>query len=269
MSKELQRIFRPCHRRPAKRCKRRLFCIPSTRHRLIAVTIFLLACTLRLAAQETVRSITPSRDSPALSSRLTELVSRAAIIFSGQVASVEQNHAQNWTTVRFNVEMAVRGSAPGLFEANFIESTPGAFPLRPGERIVALLHGRNSAGITSFVANNCGLFIGTGGNRVDLGRLQICPLSQHSSHLSLPQPRADWPTPLNFRGEKSSHPDLFPIAGGTLLRQEPLSVALKSAESMNTVEFLSLLATIAANQENRDGVHPKLRAIDPDIPGLH
>ena len=171
--------------------------------------------------------------------------------------------------MRFNVEMAVRGSAPGLFEANFIESTPGAFPLRPGERIVALLHGRNSAGITSFVANNCGLFIGTGGNRVDLGRLQICPLSQHSSHLSLPQPRADWPTPLNFRGEKSSHPDLFPIAGGTLLRQEPLSVALKSAESMNTVEFLSLLATIAANQENRDGVHPKLRAIDPDIPGLH
>ena len=250
MFKKLLKLLRLCG---ALVC--RSFTFRALLCRFVAATIFSVASALLLVAQDSIQSITFRTESNGVQAPLSALVSRSEIIFSGTVVSVERKSVQNWTMVRFSVETCIRGCEPGLFEANFVESLPGAFPLRPGERVIAFLHGRNAAGLTSFVANGCGLFRRTGGDRVDLGRLQLCPALRLPSLLILPEPRAVW----QDRNGKSDTAALSSGGGRAPLRAEQLSTLLQGGATMDACDFLSLLSTLIGEPQIRDGVHAEKR----------
>ncbi len=107
--------------------------------------------------------------------RLRQLVGDSAVIFSGQLLSLDrQPGPPAWTTAHFRVETAVKGAAEGLLEANFLVDAPGSFPMQPGERVVLFMHAPNAAGLTSLTAGGCGALERMGGDHVDLRRLQLC-----------------------------------------------------------------------------------------------
>ncbi len=253
MFKKLLKLLRLCG---ALVC--RSFTFRALLCRFVAVTIFSVASALLLGAQESIQSITFLTKSNGVQAPLSALVSRSEIIFSGTVVSVERKSVQNWTMVRFSVETCIRGCEPGLFEANFVESLPGAFPLRSGERVIAFLHGRNAAGLTSFVANGCGLFRRTGGDRVDLGRLQLCPALRLPSLLISPEPRAVWQD-RNVLPGKSDTVALSSIGGRAPLRAGQLSTLLQGGATMDARDFLSLLSNLVGEPQIRDGVHAETR----------
>jgi hypothetical protein len=115
-------------------------------------------------------------------SRLRQLVQLSDVIFSGQAVSIDRLPAHGLhgsIAVTLRVETAVRGVASGTFVARFLEGSPGSFPVQPGERLVLFLHAPNAARLTSLAAGGCGIMDRTGGDRVDLRRLQLCFASPH------------------------------------------------------------------------------------------
>jgi hypothetical protein len=160
---------------------------------------------------------------------IRQLVQLSDVILSGQVLSVDRDAAQGLLgaiTVTLRVETAVRGVASGSFVARFLEDSPGSFTAHPDERLVLFLHAPNATRLTSLVAGGCGILERTGGDRVDLRRLQLC-FAQKSR-----QPRSNR---AMGRGPWSGQ--------GT-----PVS----ESQSMKTSDLLRLLEHIAREPEETD-----------------
>jgi hypothetical protein len=239
-----------------RQCRARLLHLPhgllalfmANGPRMLTTSVLLVIAAFALAAQEpspSRASFERPQDQTDIPPQLAALVQRAAVIFSGQVTGIGRRPAEGSIQVRFNVTRGIRGTAPGVFEANFLESSPGAFSLHPGEQVVAFLHERNAAGLTSFVASNCGLFERTGADRVDLRRLRLCPSSPVLPFGSLPEPVVFWPDPRNFLPEQAPSGAFSPIIRRVLPPVRPVAASLGSVTTMNTSDFVRLISQIA------------------------
>jgi hypothetical protein len=117
---------------------------------------------------------------------LQQLVRGAGIIFSGHVTFVGhaspssgQNSAS--TTITFQVEHAIRGSAPGqsLTIHEWAGLWAGGERYRLGERVLLFLYPPSKLGLTSPVSGATGRFSMNSQGNVVLSELQISNLAAH------------------------------------------------------------------------------------------
>ena len=236
--------------------RKALLGLPSWRQR-IALLLFFLAAVAFLGAQEPRPlpiGVFDQEDPQRGQFRLAALLDRSAIIFAGQVMNVDRSSNHAWMSVRFNVTTGVKGVPPDIFEAKFIEAMPGTIPLFAEENLAAFLHASNAAGLTSFVANNCGLYQRAGADRVSLRRLQLWPAAPSLSFASLPEPVAFWPDPSKF------FPEQFPSVLSSPVEEDPLrlyvpAISTPVVDTMDTSSFLGLLFVLANSK--RPAANPR------------
>jgi hypothetical protein len=214
--------------------------------RLVTCVLLAFACFTAGAQQFSPDISSGFRQQDWLSeqSSLSYIVKHSDIIFSGQVLRIERDTGQNFVTVEFKVAAGIRGAAPGFFTAKFVEDSPGSFPLRPDERLVAFLRGRNAYGLTSVSAKNCGIFDRSGADRIDIRRLQLCPGAAGVPSALSPEPPVRQPD-VRVLPRRKGYTESSTLNEEGLAPSRLLKASARDLTSMDTGQFLSMISDMA------------------------